>query len=76
VTETYKQVRTVLLQYGSTITVDSMLAIACRRLGATPESLSEGDLDALLQELSPGIRLFCAPERVPHMMLDLASIAD
>jgi hypothetical protein len=33
-------------------------------------------MEALLPELSHGIRLFCPKERVSEMMLELASLAE
>jgi hypothetical protein len=56
--------------------VDAMLSVACRRVGVTAGTLEREHLEALLQELSHGIRLFCRPEDVARMMIELADLAE
>jgi hypothetical protein len=74
--EAYGKIRGVLLRYGSTITVDSMLKVAMSHLDLSSDRLDEGDLERLISELSAGIRLFCDPARVPDMMLELADLLE
>jgi hypothetical protein len=75
-TPTYDRLRAVLLRYQGAHVVDPMLAVACRKRGLSPRSVGPEHLEALLQELSHGIRLFCAPEQLGQMMVELAALAD
>lgn len=73
---TYEQVRDVLVRYVSPAIADATLQVACKRAKVTPAELSQQHLEALLQEISHGIRLFCPAEKHGEMMLALAKLAE
>ena len=74
-TPLYDRLRTVLLRYQGAHVVDPMLAVACRKLGVPPRGVRPEHLEPLLHELSHGIRLFCAPDQLGQMMVELAALA-
>ena len=74
-TNTYDRLRTILLRYQSTAVVDSLLAVACRKAGIAPREVGPQHVEAILHELSHGVRAFCAPESLGQMMVELASLA-
>lgn len=75
-TETYVQLKRALQRYMSEPIVETMLAVALRRAKIAPETLQPRHLENIYQELGHGIRLFCPPEKVPQMMLELAALAE
>ena len=74
--ETYSRVQSTLGRFMSQGNASAILAVACRRLETTPADLGPDRLEALLQEISNGIRLFCPEDRFAEMMLALARLAD
>ena len=74
-TPTYERIRSVLLRYQSAHVVDSQLAVACRKAGIAPRAVEPHNVEAILHELSHGIRVFCAPESLGQMMVELAALA-
>lgn len=66
----------LLLRYASRITVISMLTVVCknRDIEQPPQSLQQ--LEQLVEELSPGIRVFCPAHEVPRLMLAIADILE
>lgn len=73
---TYQAVRAVLLRYVSRIIVDSMLTCASDRAAVPlpPKNLLQ--IERLIQELSPGIRTFCAADSLTQLMLDLVEVLE
>lgn len=53
---------------------DSTLSVACRKIGVAPEALGQQHLERLIDHVSHGIRLFCPPDKVPDMMLEIAEV--
>ena len=74
-TPTYDRLRAILLRYQSAHVVDSQLAVACRKVGIAPRQIGPEHVEAILHELSHGVRAFCAPESLGQMMVELASLA-
>jgi hypothetical protein len=74
-TPTYDRLRAILLRYQSAHVVDSQLAVACKKAGVTPRSVGPQHVEAILHELSHGIRAFCAPASLGQMMVELAELA-
>jgi hypothetical protein len=75
-TNSYSSLRSVLLRYASPLTVDAMLASACRQLELDPDTIDARGLERMIDRLGSGVRLFCRPEQLPHLMLDLADLAE
>jgi hypothetical protein len=73
---TYERLRVVLLRYISDSSTEAMLQVACRKANVAPGELGAPQLEAVLAEISHGIRLFCPPERQAEMMLALAELAE
>jgi len=71
---TYNRLRAVLVRYMSESIADSTLAVACRKVGVTPETLGPQHLETLIDQVSHGIRLFCPPDKVQEMMLEIAAV--
>lgn len=74
--ETHRRLHATLTRYVSESVVDSMLTVAYRKTGTTEQALKPAQLEAVLGELSYGIRLFCRADDVAKMMLELADLAD
>ena len=74
-TQTYDRIRSVLAGYLNPLMVDTLLAVACRKAGESPQTLGPQHLEAVLSELSHAIRLYCPAEQFSKMMLELAAIA-
>lgn len=66
----------VLRRYLSQASVDASLKTVLGKRGLTPERLSADDLGAVVSEAMVGLRMFCAPERVGDLMLDLADYCE
>ncbi|HRI50787.1 MAG TPA: hypothetical protein PLW65_11450 [Pseudomonadota bacterium] len=66
----------LLLRYASRITVISMLTVVCKNRGIEQPPQSLQHLEQLVEELSPGIRVFCPAHEVPRLMLAIADILE
>ena len=66
----------LLLRYASRITVISMLTVVCKNRGIEQPPQSLQHLERLVEELSPGIRMFCPAHEVPRLMLAIADILE
>lgn len=70
----YLRCREVLLRYLSRTSVDIILPRACAECTIEPLAVTADDLPRVVQQLSPGMRLFCKPEQLTNLMLDLADL--
>ncbi len=71
------QLRSVLYQYLSKITVDGVLRRIYREEKIDPDTMSKHDLERIYQSsLFLTVRLFCAPEELSNAMLDLADLLE
>lgn len=66
----------VLRGYLSEASVTAALGTALARRGLTPEQLGPEELPEVVAEAMVGLRMFCAPERVGDLMLDLAEYCE
>jgi hypothetical protein len=64
----------VLERYIGRILVHSVLHQSQLKLGIPDGPLRRADLEPLVEEAMVGLRLFCPPERLPDLMVDLASL--
>jgi len=74
--ERYQQVRKILLNYLSSILVDSVLDRALDARHLTPASLSAAALGEVTADILVGLRLFVPPTRLPELMVELAGVLD
>ena len=66
----------LLLRHASRITVISMLKVVCKNRGIEQPPQSLHHLEQLVEELSPGIRMFCPAHEVPRLMLEIADLLE
>ena len=72
----YDELCQLLLRYASRITVISMVAVVCKNRGIEQPPQSLQHLEQLVEELSPGIRMFCPAHEVPRLMLAIAELLE
>jgi hypothetical protein len=72
----YIELRALLLQYLSSILVDTVLNQAMFRRGLSPHDLGPKELHELAPDMMLGLRLFVAEKRLPELMVALAEILD
>lgn len=70
----YLRCRDVLLRYLSRTSVDIILPRACTERCLDPLEVQGEQLHEIVQQLSPGMRLFCRPEQLTELMLELAEL--
>lgn len=72
----YRGLVAILEGYISPVTVSSMLEKALQKLGLHEDRLKPEDLSTVVAEAMLGMRLFCKPERLPDLMVDLAEYCE
>jgi hypothetical protein len=70
----YLRCRELLMRFLSRTSVDIILPRACQEAGIDPLILQPADLPTVVQQLSPGMRLFCKPQHLTQLMLELADL--
>jgi hypothetical protein len=68
------QLIAVLERYVTPLTVDSMLRRSLDRIGTTPGGVTPKNLENVVEEVMVGLRLFCEPQRLPELMVELAEL--
>lgn len=71
---TYRELLGVLEKYVSPLLVHSTLRNALSHVKATPSTLERRDLSRVVEHAMVGMRLFCDPERLPTLMVELAEL--
>jgi hypothetical protein len=66
----------ILERYVSRITVDSMLANVLAQRAIEHSAIDSENLMDIVGEVMTGLRLFCEPERLPDLMIELAEFCD
>lgn len=66
----------VLRRYLSRESVEATLTTVLTKRGLTPDRLDSGNLPEVVAEAMIGLRLFCAPDRIGDLMLDLADYCE
>lgn len=66
----------ILERYVSRITVVSMLTTVLAHRGVSEHYIHADNLVELVEEVMRGLRLFCAPDRLPDLMIELAEFCD
>lgn len=72
----YDDLVAVMTQYMSRTSVKSTLRVVLLRIGTSAEELQAKDAERVVSESMVGLRLFCDPNRLPQLMLDLADYCD
>lgn len=75
-TEMYERLFNLLRSYISDITASVILDRALRRCGVSTDHLLAETLLAVVEQARVGIGMFCDPDRLTSLMLDLASFCD
>jgi hypothetical protein len=71
---TYLRVSAVMEKYVSKIMVRSVLARALEEHRIAPNAMRPGDAKMVIEHAMVSLRLFCAPERLSEVMLELAEL--
>jgi hypothetical protein len=71
----YYLVRECMARYISPITVDAVLGKSLQASGVGLASLSEGQIEAVVEEAMIGLRMFVQPSKLAGLMVELAEIA-
>ncbi|MCC6646312.1 MAG: hypothetical protein IT374_12170 [Polyangiaceae bacterium] len=66
----------VLERYVARLSAAAVVKASMARLGYVDAELSPDQLERLVAETMIGLRLFCAPTRLPDLMLELADLCD
>lgn len=66
----------VMVRYLSHTSVESTLGVAAGRIGVSLEHLEPSEVEHLVAEAMVGLRIFCDPEKLPDLMLDLADYCE
>ncbi len=66
----------VLERYVARLSAAAVVKASIARLGYTGAALSADQLERLVAETMIGLRLFCAPARLPDLMLELAELCE
>ena len=69
-------IRQVLMRYTTAATVDGILPRACLRANVHPSHVTRENVEQVIHEVTPGVRLFCRSEDVTQMMLELAQLIE
>jgi hypothetical protein len=73
---TYDRLIEILGRYVSQITVTSMVAAVLAERTMLAQELGADTLIDFVEEVMVGLRLFCPPERLPDLMIELAELCD
>jgi len=76
VSPTYRRIAEVLERYVSKIMVQAVLSRALEERRVTAQSLGPRDVKAVVEHAMVSLRLFCAADRLPDLMLALAEVCD
>ncbi len=74
--EVYRGLLAVLHRYLSPASVSAALGVALERRGLSPATVGPEELPQVVAEAMVGLRMFCAPERIGYLMLDLADYCE
>ncbi len=66
----------VLHRYLSPASVSAALGAALEERGLSPQTLSREQLPFVVAEAMVGLRMFCDPERLGDLMMDLAEYCE
>ena len=70
--ETYLELCVILERYISAISMHSTLKSTLLHRRLAPQTMQRADVSAVVEDAMVGMRLFCDPERLPALMLELA----
>jgi hypothetical protein len=74
VTTPLGQLVLLLERYVASLTIDSMLRRSLDRLEMPMEAVTARNLDTVVEEVMVGLRLFCDPNKLPELMVELAEL--
>ena len=72
----YRRLGALLARYVSALTIAAVLRTARSHRGLQEEAVTVAELPELVEECMKGLRVFCAPERLPALMLELADFCE
>jgi hypothetical protein len=72
----YVELVSVLERYIARLQVTAIIDAALHRLNLHRRDMSSENLDRVVEETGAGLRLFCDPERLPALMLELAALCE
>ncbi len=72
----YSDLVTIMVRYLSRTSVESTLGVSADRLGISLENLEPREVENLVAQAMIGLRIFCNPDRLPDLMLDLADYCE
>jgi hypothetical protein len=73
---TLDELTETLARHISRITVTSMIEHKLHQRSMNPWDLGPENVVEFIEDLMVGLRLFCDPERLPDLMIDLATLCD
>lgn len=72
--ESYVGIMSALTRYLSTRTAMTLSTQALTELGFTPESMSRDDVAAVVEQMKPGLRVFCNEGDLDRLLVALAAV--
>ncbi len=73
---TYRELMALMSAYLSPASVEATLRTVLEKERLSAAELGLDDLPEVVAEAMVGLRLFCDPERLPDLMLDLAELCE
>lgn len=68
-----KQLTTLLEKYISPFNVRAVCSFSSKHCAPGASDLSPQDVEHIVEKVMAGLRLFCPPERLPELMVELAA---
>ena len=76
VSATYRELVGLMAAYLSHASIEATLSTVLEKKRLSPAELGPADLPEVVAEAMVGLRLFCDPERLPDLMVDLAELCE
>lgn len=74
--EVYDRLVEILHGYLSPASVTAALSATLERRGLSPPDVGRGELPDVVADAMVGLRMFCDPERIGDLMMDLAEYCE
>ena len=74
--DSYRGLAALMARYLSDASVHATLGTVLERRGLSPAGLGPEDLPQVVAQAMVGLRMFCDPEKLPELMVDLADYCD
>ena len=72
----YRELVALLATYLSDVSIEATLGTVLAKMDLSAAELGPEDLPRVVAEAMVGLRLFCNPERLPELMVDLAELCE